>query len=305
MRRWPGVQESIWVTAFAGWNDAGGAAVHAAEYLSSVTGAQSFATIDPDPYYDFTQARPISRRSGMYRRRLEWPRNEFRYAELPGGRSLILLLGTEPHLQWRRFCRALLSAAERTAPETVVQLGALLTDTPHTRTTPLSGSASTPALWQRLSEKGVAESRYEGPTGIVGVSGTGYTRAGVNNCSVWAAVPHYISATPNPKAALALVRAVSELLALNIDLAALEAEEEEFTEQVDRAIAENPEARQYVADLELSSASPPQSDLDLPPKDGGSLDDIQAEGLIESVEEFLRSRQADAGPDDERSARGG
>lgn len=304
VRRWPAVDESVWITAFAGWNDAGGAAVHAAEYLSSAFGAQTFAAIDADSYFDFTQVRPISRRSGMYRRRLEWPRNELRYAQLPDGRNLIVLLGTEPHLQWRRFCRILLSVAERTAAGIVVQLGALLTDTPHTRSTPLSGSANTPALWTRLAQTGVAESRYEGPTGIVGVSGAAYTRAGVENCSIWAAVPHYISATPNPRAALALVRSVTDVLSLDIDLSALEAEESEFTSQVDRAIAENPEARQYVMDLEISSSAPEEVDLDRPPEgEGGSLDDVQAEGLIESVEEFLRSRRPDRSAGEDESPR--
>ena len=300
-------------TAYGGWNDAGSAATRAIEYLVEHLAATKFATIDPDRYYDFTQARPHTRPVGEFMRELTWPANNFFYAAPTTGSDVVLFVGTEPHLRWMRYGKAIVSLAQQVGVTESVSLGALLADTPHTRPVPLSGGSSTPDLGGKLQAIGIRSSKYEGPTGILSVVGTLLGEAGISNGSVWASVPHYISATPNPTAAAALVRQLNAVYMLDVPLGALDVESGAFQSQVETALADNPEAQQYVRQLELTSPptdiqsylTPRDSELDRPPGNGDSepLDESQAEGLIASVEEFLRRRQRehqeDASTDDE------
>lgn len=296
--RWderPELRQPVMVMAFRGWNDAGNSASHAVEYLVEQLGAKKLGSLDPDPYYDFTQARPHTRPVGEYERELTWPGNDLYHHRGEDDADAVFLLGTEPHLRWRRYAEQVVGFARECGVTEVIALGALLADSPHTRPVPLSGGASTPELARRLKGFGIEHSRYEGPTGILGVTGALLTQAGVPNGSLWASVPHYISATPNPRASAALLRQLTTIVPLSVGLEGLDAEAETYQTQIESALSDNPEAQQYVRELELRTLSTPENpDLDLPPQEGlgEPMDDAQAEGLIRSVEEFLR-RQGD------------
>jgi proteasome assembly chaperone (PAC2) family protein len=285
--------------AYRGWNDAGAAASHAAEYIVDRLGGERFGFLDHEEYYDFTQARPHTRPAGEYQRELTWPQNEFFYARgAAGGRDVVLFVGTEPHLKWRRYGQNVVRLTQDLGVTEALALGALLADTPHTRPVPLSGGSSTPELGDRLKAMGIHGSRYEGPTGILSVVGSMLTEVGIPNGSIWAAVPHYISATPNPRAAAVMVRQLNGFFRLDVPVEDLESEAATYEAQVESAISGNPEAQQYVRELELQSASESYGpDLDSPPADVMSepLDESQAEGLIQSVEEFLRRQQEGRG----------
>ena len=201
----PDLRSPRMVAAFKGWNDAGGAASLAAGYLRSVTDAERFAVIDSEPFIDYQQTRPTVHMVDGDVRKVEWPVTEvFASSE----HDLLIVLGTEPNMRWRSFSDAIVEVARRYRSELVITMGALLADTPHTRPVPVSASASDPEL---MTRHGLARSTYEGPTGIVGVLHDSCSRAGLVSASLWAATPHYISATPNPQAALALLERLSDL----------------------------------------------------------------------------------------------
>lgn len=292
----PELDQPILIMAFKGWNDAGASASHAAQHLVKAYGAERFASLDPDHYYDFTQARPYTRPVGEYKREITWPSNDFYFVRNVNGRDLVLFVGTEPHLRWRRYSENVVGLVRELSVSEALAFGALLADTPHTRPAPLSGGSTTPDLAERLKRVGINGSSYEGPTGILSIVGSMLGEASIPNGSIWAAVPHYISATPNPKASAALISRLNSLFSLNAPVAELESEAEAYDAQVESAIADNPEAQQYVRQLELNAmASPDDPDLDALPESAGTepFEPGQAEGLIRSVEEFLRQRQRD------------
>lgn len=304
VERRPELDRPILVMAYRGWNDAGAAATHATEYLVKHLHGERFASVDPDRYYDFTQARPHTRPLGEFRRELTWPPNEFYHCRYADGRDIMLFIGTEPHLRWRRYGKNVVDFCRDLGVSQALAFGALLADTPHTRPVPLSGGSSTPELAAKLKEFGINGSRYEGPTGILSVVGTMLGEADIPNGSIWAAVPHYISATPNPKASAALVRRLNSVFSLDVPVVELDSEAEMYDAQVESAIANNPEAQQYVRELELNAlAVPDEPELDLAPDEGviEPLDESHADGLIRSVEEFLRQRNRDP---DEGDAKG-
>ena len=217
-------------------------------------------------------------------RQIDWPDNAFFHARLPQGRDMVLLLGVEPNIRWRTFTDLIVGLARDLGVELVVTLGALLADVPHSRPSPVTGSATDPDLIERL---GLQASRYEGPTGIVGVLHDACNRAGVPSVSLWAAVPHYVSLAPSPVAALALCRRVSELLDLAVDTAELEEAAERYREQVTEAVSADAETAAYVEELERRAD-------ELRPIDLPSGDALAAE-----LTRFLREREAggDDGPD--------
>src|SRR2546423_597168 len=198
------------VGAFRGWNDGGQGATLGAGYLAKQWGASRFAEIDPESFYDFQATRPhVSLEEGMTRK-LDWPDNGFFPSEIPGTeRDAVILLGTEPNLRWRSFSELVLGPAKALEVERVVTFGSLLADVPHTRPAPVTAAATDEAL---MDELGLEPSRYEGPTGIVGVLLDACRQAGLSSLSLWAAVPHYVSLAPSPRAALALVRRVGVLM---------------------------------------------------------------------------------------------
>lgn len=299
----PSLESPLMLLAYRGWNDAGSAATYAIEYLIEQSGAEQFGAIDHDEYYDFTQARPHTRPLGEYQRELTWPKNELYAARLDDGRDVVFLLATEPHLRWRRYGQNVVRLAQDLGVTEALALGSLLADTPHTRPVPLSGGASTADFAGRLRAIGIGGSGYEGPTGILSVVGSMLAEVGVPNGSIWAAVPHYISAAPNPRATLAIVRSVEALLGLDVPVARLEDEADVYAAQVESAMATNPEAQQYVRELEFHSESgdgdPTSGEPEAEEFGGEPLDASQADVAVQFVEDFLR-RQREDHPRDER-----
>jgi proteasome assembly chaperone (PAC2) family protein len=244
----PELRRPVLVAAFRGWNDGGQGATLGGGFLAKQWEAEPFAEIGPENFYDFQAVRPsVSLEDGLTRR-LEWPSNTFLHAPIPGlDRDAVILLGVEPNLRWKTYTSFVLELVQELEVELVVTLGSLLADVPHTRPAPVSAAASDPTL---VEELGVEPSRYEGPTGIVGILLDACRQAEVPAVSLWAAVPHYVSLAPSPRAALALCRRLGELLGTDIDVAELEQAAEEYAEQVTEAVASDAETAAYVEELE-------------------------------------------------------
>src|SRR5690348_8757085 len=244
----PDLRSPVLVAAFRGWNDGGQGATLGAGYLARQWGAETFAEIEPENFYDFQAVRPhVSLDEGLTRK-LEWPENTFLHAPIPGlERDAVILLGVEPNLRWKTYTGLVLELAQDLGIELVVTLGSLLADVPHTRPAPVSAAASDPSL---VEELGVEPSRYEGPTGIVGILLDACRREGIPSVSLWAAVPHYVSLAPSPRAALALCRRFGELIGAEVDLEELEQASDEYNQQVTEAVSSDAETSAYVEELE-------------------------------------------------------
>jgi proteasome assembly chaperone (PAC2) family protein len=238
----------ILVAAFEGWNDAGDAATTAIEHLQLSWDATPLAEIDPDDYYDFQVTRPTVHMVDGVTRRVEWPTTRLTVCRPPGSTAdVVLVHGIEPNMRWRKFCAELLEHVEQLGVTTVFTLGALLADTPHTRPVPVTGTAYDA---ESATKYGLEHSRYEGPTGIVGVFQDTCVQAGIPAVSIWAAVPHYVSQPPSPKATLALLHRVEELLDVEVPLGALPAQAEEWERTVSEMADEDEDVRNYVRALE-------------------------------------------------------
>jgi proteasome assembly chaperone (PAC2) family protein len=247
-----GLRAPALICAFKGWNDAADAASSAITFVGSALGAKRFATIDPEEFYDFQATRPRVKMVDGQAREIEWPVVELYEARVPRApRDLILLSGSEPSFRWRTFCELIVELAEALGTQLVVTLGALLADVPHTRPVSVTGLSSDPALVSRL---GLAPSSYEGPTGIVGILHAACQQAGLPSASLWAAVPHYIAATPNPKAALALVRKLEGLVGVAVDGSDLESASFDYDRQVNVAVQSDPDVQAFVERLEQAAS---------------------------------------------------
>jgi proteasome assembly chaperone (PAC2) family protein len=276
----PELRSPVLVCAFDGWNDAAGAATTALEAVAAALDASVVARVDPEEFFDFQANRPTIHLAEGRARHIEWPSNTILAAAAPSAeRDLVLLNGTEPSLRWRTFSDALAGAAERLGVELVVTMGALIADVAHTRPVPITGLASDPELVQRL---GLDRSSYEGPTGIVGVLHDTCARRGIGSASLWAAIPHYVAAVPNPKAALALLRRLEGLTGVAIEASDLEEAMSRFEEQIDRAVESNPEIQELVQRLEDEQVD---EDERLRPGDVPSGDTIARD-----FQRFLRQR---------------
>jgi predicted ATP-grasp superfamily ATP-dependent carboligase len=274
----PQLERPVLIAAFRGWNDGGQGASLAGAYLARAWAAVEFASIDPEGFYDFQATRPLVSLVDGFTRKIEWPENTFLHAPLPGGgRDAIILLGIEPNLRWRSFSDHVSGLAKELGVELVITLGSLLADVPHTRPAPVTGSANDPEL---ISKLGLQPSRYEGPTGIVGVLHDACMQAGIPSASLWAAVPHYVSLTPSPRAAKALVDRLSELLGADVDTAELNEAADSYAQQVSDAVASDEETSAYVQELERR-VDELAEEADLP-----SGDAIAAE-----LTRFLRDRE--------------
>lgn len=280
----PAVVRPVLITAFRGWNDGGQGATMAAGFLARHWAAERFADIDPENYFDFQATRPQVTLEDGITRRIEWPENEFLHARVESlGRDVILLLGVEPNLRWRTFNALIVGLAQRLGVDLVISLGALLADVPHTRPAPVSGTASTPVLVKQLE---LEQSRYEGPTGIVGVLHDAFREAGILSASLWAAVPHYVSMTPSPRAALALCDRLAELLGGEIDLTELREASVAYERQVSEAVVGDTETLQYVEELEQRT-------------DAFDGDDLPTgDALAAELSRFLLERETDGNGDD-------
>jgi proteasome assembly chaperone (PAC2) family protein len=277
----PALRSPALVCAFAGWNDAASAATAALEAVAAALDAQVVARIDPEEFYDFQVNRPTIRMIEGQTREIDWPANTLLAVRVPTAeRDLALLSGIEPNVRWRTFADSIVGAAERLGVEMVITLGALIADVAHTRAVPITGLASDPELVERL---GLSRSSYEGPTGIVGVLHDACRRHGLVSASLWAAVPHYVAAVPNPKAALALLRRLEGLTGVAVEASELEDATGRFEEQVDQAVAANPEIEELVRNLEASQEESVEFGQEVP-----SADDIAQE-----FQQFLRQRGRD------------
>ncbi|HVP03073.1 MAG TPA: PAC2 family protein [Solirubrobacteraceae bacterium] len=255
------------VCAFTGWNDAGESASAAVRFLGSTLGAVRFARIDPEEFFDFQAERPTVRLVDGRTREITWPAIEIWAARAPRApRDLVLLSGPEPSMRWRGFCATIIELAEALGVQLSVTLGALLADVPHTRPVPLVGIASDEALAGRI---GLGPTDYEGPTGITGVLHSAFAEAGMPAASLWASVPHYVAAAPNPKAALALVRKLESLVGVNVDASELETAAGEYERRVTNAVAGDDDVRRFVERLEQAAdaEAPAPESADVPSGD--------------------------------------
>jgi proteasome assembly chaperone (PAC2) family protein len=288
----PKLRHPVMVTAFRGWNDGGQAATLAAGYLVQQWDATRFADIDPEGFVDFQAVRPTVTLDEGLTRRIEWPENAFFHAAVPGAdRDAVILLGVEPNYRWRAFTELVTGLARDLRVELVVTLGALLADVPHTRPAPVTGAATDPSL---VEELGLQLSRYEGPTGIVGVLHDACRQAELRSVSLWSAVPHYVSLAPSPRAAKALCVRLSDLLGAPVDLTELDAAEEEYAAQVSEAVASDPDTQAYVEELEH------RADTIESFAEGGELP--SGESLAAELTRFLRERdheRRDPPPDEQ------
>jgi predicted ATP-grasp superfamily ATP-dependent carboligase len=270
-----GLRRPVLLVAFEGWNDAGDAATGALDHLHEVWDARPVAELDPDGYFDFQQNRPTVALVDGETRRIDWPTTRFSVCSPPGmERDVVLLRGVEPNLRWRAFCEEVLAVADELGSAMVVTLGALLADNPHTRPVPVTGTASDPATAAAL---GLERSRYEGPTGIVGVLQDAAVRSGLPAASFWAAVPHYVSQAPCPKAVVALLRRVEDLLDAPVPLGDLPEQARDWERRVDELAAADSEVAEYVASLEERE---PEEEL---PEASG-------EAIAKEFERYLRRR---------------
>ncbi|HEX5954704.1 MAG TPA: PAC2 family protein [Solirubrobacterales bacterium] len=275
----PTLRSPILVAAFAGWNDAASAATTALDSVADALDAERIAELDPEDFYDFQVTRPTIRLTDGQTREVDWPLNSFFAARAPtADRDLVLLAGIEPNMRWRTFAGAVLEAAERLDIEMVITLGALLADVPHTRPVPITGLATDPDLVERLN---LQRSSYEGPTGIVGIVHDACRRRGLTSASLWAAVPHYVAAVPNPKAALALLRRLEQFTGIAIEASELEDAMDRFETQVDRAVASNPEIEELVRRLESEQDEAPELDTGEMPS---------GDTIARDFQRFLRQR---------------
>jgi predicted ATP-grasp superfamily ATP-dependent carboligase len=281
-RRPDGLRAPALVCAFQGWNDAGDAASSAVSFLASSLSARRFARIDSEEFYDFQANRPSIRFGENGRREISWPTVEIFEASAPRApRDLVLVQGVEPSMRWRAFGAHIVDLAEALGVQVVVSLGALLGDVPHTRPVAMSGHASDVGMLERL---GLQPSAYEGPTGIVGVLHTACADAGIPSASLWAAVPHYVAAAANPKAALALLRKVEVLIGVSVDVSELESAAADYERQVGVAVQSDPDIQAFVERLEQAADSEGQS----------SPEDVPSgELLAREFQRFLRQRGAE------------
>jgi predicted ATP-grasp superfamily ATP-dependent carboligase len=303
--RWedrPQLRRPVLIAAFEGWNDAGDAASTAARYLATEWGARRIATIDPEEFYDFTVVRPEVRLvegPAAATRHIDWPENSFTVG-VTQTRDVLFLHGIEPQLKWRTFTDQIVSVAKGLGVELALTLGALLAEVPHTRPVHVTGTAADDVLVRRL---GLQRSRYEGPTGIVGVLHDALAAAGIPSASLWAAVPAYVAKTPSPKGALALVRRAANLLEEAADVTSLEIASAAYERQVSEVVNEDDDVASYVRSLEETDDAE-SSDDDLDPA-GRAAESAQAMGhpsgepmrnlggdaLAAEVERFLREQR--------------
>jgi len=270
----PTLRSPVAVAAFEGWNDAGDAATGAIEHLELEWAAMPLAAIDPDDYYDFQVNRPTVSLGDSDHRRIDWPTTRLSVATPPGSSTdVVLVRGLEPNMRWRGFCDELLEILHALQVRRLVLLGALLSDSPHTRPLPVTGSAADRALAARY---GLRPSRYEGPTGIVGVLHEAAVHAELEALSFWVQVPHYVSQPPCPKATLALLHRIEEVLDTPVPMGHLVESSGTWQSTVDELAGQDAEMAEYVRTLEE--------------REGESMTEASGEELAAEFERYLRRR---------------
>jgi proteasome assembly chaperone (PAC2) family protein len=280
--RHPQLRDPLLVAAFEGWNDAGDAATAAAEWLVQRSSGERFASVDPDEHVDYQSRRPRVELVNGVTRAINWPAHEY-FAGSFGDRDLVVLRAVEPNIRWKEYCSTVISVATEVGCKMVVTFGALLGDVPHTRRVRVTGTSTDPELVDRL---GLVPSRYEGPTGIVGVLNDACREQGVRSVSLWAPVPHYVATPPNPPATRALLERFGTLADLAFELDGMEQLVDIWRAQVERAIADNDEVKTYVRELEA------RIDAQDAEEQGVVLDtgELDAGQFVDDVERFLREQ---------------
>jgi proteasome assembly chaperone (PAC2) family protein len=277
----PSLRRPVMLAAFEGWNDAGDAATFAVRFLADRWDASPFASIDPEEFFDFTSTRPTVQLDDEGQREIVWPSTTFASATVPGSDlDVICLQGTEPELRWRTFCAQVVEVAAEHDVRLVVTLGALLAEVPHTRPVNVVGTSYDPEMVQRLH---LRQSKYEGPTGIVGVLHDAFRQVGVPTVSLWAAVPTYVPGAPSPKAALALVQRTAQLLSVPMPTTDLEIASAAYERQIDELVADDDDTAAYVARLEQEADTGSDSG-------DGDFEDTDPAAFIEEVERYLRDQ---------------
>ena len=273
-----GQRITVMLAAFEGWNDAGEAASDALRYLNKLWGGKKVGSIDADEYYDFQFTRPTIRRTASGERKIKWPSTRIFKASVPGSNvDVIFVQGTEPSYKWRAYTAELLVHAEALKVDYVILVGALLADVPHSRPIPVSASTDDAALRERMD---LEASQYEGPVGIVGVLAEVALLAGLPTVSLWAAVPHYVAQAPSPKAQLALLNRIEELLQVPLDTQEPVEDADAWERGVDELATEDPEIAAYVRQLEEA-------------KDTADLPEASGESIAREFERYLKRRGKD------------
>ena len=271
--------------AFSGWNDAAEGASGAVEHLLSIwrdehdeTLPQLIADVEPEDFYDFQVNRPHVSIDDSSIRNITWPTTQIFGLEIPSlDRDLVIVTGVEPSMRWKSFTTDLLDLADDLEVSLVVTLGSLLADTPHSRPITVTGTGAHPNIAERL---GVSVSKYEGPTGILGIIQDGCLRRGIDAISLWAAVPHYASASPSPKATLALINSLEDFLDVSFPLGSLQEDADAWEKSVDDLAAEDTDVAEYVKALEES-------------KDAAELPEVSGDSIAKEFERYLRRRSTD------------
>ncbi|MFS3129142.1 PAC2 family protein [Nocardioides sp. Bht2] len=276
----PDLVDPVVIAAFEGWNDAGEAASGVVDHLMDVWQARVIGAVDPDDFYDYQMNRPVIGSNDDGHRTISWPGTQIAVASPSGlDHDVILIRGLEPNMRWRQYCSELLVACDELGATMMVTLGALLADAPHTRPVPVTGIASEPELVDRLD---LEESSYEGPTGIVGVVQDACARYDLPAVGYWAAVPHYVAQPPCPKATLALIGHLEELLETSIPLGDLPEEARAWERGVDELAQEEEEIADYVRALEEA-------------RDTADLPEASGEAIAKEFERYLKRRGTDQG----------
>src|SRR5579885_144966 len=320
----PELRDPLLVAAFAGWNDAAGSATWAVHFLVDRWGARRFAEIEPEEFFSFSDTRPQPRLTNGVVREIIWPSNEFYYARAPEpppvgtrsrrrsepSRDMILLLGTEPNLRWKTFNKIITDLCQRLKVQRVALLGGLLADVPHTRPVPITAASTTNDLADQLALLGMARSKYQGPTGILGVLHDACRQANIPALSLWGAAPHYLTVSPNLQVSAALLSRLNEVLDLRVNLRELLAGASHFQERVSTVVAQDPEAANYVRQLEdrlalgleddAPSGTEPEQAVagESRPRSSGELP--SADVLIRDIEELLRQNRRSSSNDEEQ-----
>ncbi|MCG2622135.1 PAC2 family protein [Arthrobacter sp. I2-34] len=267
---------TVMIAAFEGWNDAGEAATDAVKYLSRLWDGSKVATIDPDLYYDFQFTRPIIRRTASGQRHIKWPTTKLTRCSIPRSDiDVIFVHGVEPSYRWRAYTAELLAHATELNVNCILLVGALLADVPHSRPIPVTATSDDDAVRQALNTE---TSQYEGPTGIIGVLAEVASMAGIPTVSLWAAVPHYVGQSPSPKAELALLHRIEDILQVPLETSVLSEEAEAWERGVDELATEDPEVAAYVRQLEEA-------------KDTAELPEATGESIAREFERYLKKRR--------------
>lgn len=298
----PELRDPVILAAFGGWNDAADSATTAIKFLIDRWKPTKLAEIDIEDFFVFTETRPTIKYVDGIQRAIVWPSCQFLWHQMPDlSHDIILYLGAEPQLKWKTFSKCFLDVCRKFHASEIVLLGALLADVPHSISVPISGTSSNIDMKERLKEMDIHSSRYEGPTGMIGVLQDGFRRASIPAASIWAAAPHYLAATPNIKVTSALLTYLNTFMSFELDLSDIQSDAIRFEEQITTLVARDPEASEYVRKLEEQITGSTNSEDDEDDEDEDSIFNPDktvgtgplpsAESLIRGVEELLRKQR--------------